>query len=96
MSFMQDYVTGPNLTEESQKVEVEALYASFRLWCDGQPSHVKAVDKRVMVKDIKNSLGLESKTIFVQGRKHNPKGYVLSKSDVEKRMRAARLWDDLI
>lgn len=100
-TFMQHYLTSSPVGEASgheeffgpnaMLVQTEGLYRTYVDWVSGQPQHVKAVEKRAMVKLLLTKLNLKPKS--TRRFKSCMEFDVAALVDV---MKEAQLWDDLI
>lgn len=94
MMFMQDLSTTGLWDDKPTRIHTDRLYDDYVEWCGKQPSWIRSVEKRNMVKMIRQVLGFESVVCSIHGQ--TKRGLEMpAKPDFVKLMKHKNVWDEL-
>lgn len=95
LAFMQHLCFHPEALglQETEGVPVPTadVYEAYKIYVDAQPSHVKRVEQRVMVKELK-AVGLTNGSMTIRGV--SCRGFKLPpRAALERTLRQGKMWD---
>lgn len=94
MMFLQDYSATNMCDERINRVHTERLYDEYVEWCGKQPSWIRSVEKRNMMRQLRLALGLESITCSINGQVK--RGIELPpRAEFVQLLKSKGVWDEL-